>query len=557
MSTTAVQFITLASQVLLLLAFFLPLKAVILLGSEVVPHYFPAALKAWGREPLIISVSIAAVLCYLAHMLLEYLVLIFSRRGVELLLKRSDKMALFENQAQIAADAYSRYARGLAAGVFAGIALLALLFIYPELLAVIVVYSVATFLLTCILCSAREKWRESLIASISSFLNAAVAVGFLLAFFCMIADFLYSDHPVVFVAIISLLLIRQGLQRLANFVQTLFMLRSQHRRINALFFHSQPLIPDGALQRSTVAALLVSPGREEWIGQVLEKVVKVGGRQMDVSWHQMGGPGIYSFIVRCTSREGDQESSFLLKLYEGHVNSLAKRESLVLQHCAAAPSLPFLGTDEVQGLACNVFAWNIAGRVTADHLNPALLNFSEHLMAVEPPLELLRRFKRSHQFLEQRLNEGLFECLRIVASSHQELDLVECFMARLDSIKSGLANLPRQLIVPEMNPDTLMPSASGVVLCCHWGNWRMEPIGAGWPYLKHQKLREVFDSVLAMRKTASTVPASAAIVASLMAGLERLCNHKSYQAAFEQLPLILEHVAAWESSNTMVEAKYV
>lgn len=540
-STAAVQLTTLASQFVLLLAFFLPLKAVILLGAETVPGYFPELFKALGRDGLVVLVSVSAVVFYIVHMGLEFLVGRFAKRGAERLLKRNNKVALFENQDRVALDIYSRFARGLAAGVFSCLALLLLLVIYPTLFVVVVAISIALFFGLCCICAMSERCRLYLADNFSGFTNGAASVVFLLAFFCMIADFLMKEHPVIFIAVISLLLVRQGVQRLCQFAQTIFSLRTQYRRINALFFHSHPLISDAKPQEKALSAILESSERGVWIRKVISAVVGVVPDEFDIAWHQMGGVGIYSFLVTCRT-ERQEEVSYLVKIYEERVSTQAARESLILRDCPSLPALPFIGSEVVSGVTCNVFSWRNEARVQGRELGEVLLHFAEALMQMIPPAELSKQFKRSHPLLGQRLVDSYFDGLKFSATSEGDQQAITHFMARLGEIRAFLERLPCQLMLPDVSADTILLSSSGEVICGHWSNWRVEPLGAGWPHLKHEELPMVFERLRAKRCDLAEVDASSAAIASLLYSIERYCNNKNYQRAMELLPLVLSYL---------------
>ncbi|NER64022.1 hypothetical protein G3436_09105 [Pseudomonas sp. MAFF212427] len=66
--------LTIASQLLFLVSFLLPLKVILLLGRETIPGYFPDFMVAFGRERLIVVLSVASVLFYFSHLVFDKLV---------------------------------------------------------------------------------------------------------------------------------------------------------------------------------------------------------------------------------------------------------------------------------------------------------------------------------------------------------------------------------------------------------------------------------------------------------------------------------------------------
>jgi hypothetical protein len=83
---------TLVSQLALLLAFVLPLKVILLLGSEGIPRYFPEQFRAFDRESLILALSALALVLYVVHLFAERLIGVCVAGGSRKLLLRSRKM---------------------------------------------------------------------------------------------------------------------------------------------------------------------------------------------------------------------------------------------------------------------------------------------------------------------------------------------------------------------------------------------------------------------------------------------------------------------------------
>jgi len=138
--TIGVVVIALISQIAMLLASFLPLKVVILLGSEGIPHYLPSALHALGKDTLIGVLSLVTVAFYITHLAAEKLVTLVTERAVVVLLKSSHKLVLFERQDEVAGTAYQRFSRALAGGVFSIVAIVGLSWAYVDMALVIVGY---------------------------------------------------------------------------------------------------------------------------------------------------------------------------------------------------------------------------------------------------------------------------------------------------------------------------------------------------------------------------------------------------------------------------------
>ena len=143
--TLVIVLLTLIAQITSLLSFFMPLKIIILLGSEGMPRYLPPAFSQIDRNLLIAWLSAATVGFFLLSLLAHKLIDKSIDLGATKLLAKSQKMVLFENQQEFAGRAYQRYSTVLAAGVFISLVLAALGWFYASMAALILGYMFVVF----------------------------------------------------------------------------------------------------------------------------------------------------------------------------------------------------------------------------------------------------------------------------------------------------------------------------------------------------------------------------------------------------------------------------
>ncbi|MFP3408303.1 hypothetical protein SB757_27220, partial [Pseudomonas sp. SIMBA_065] len=103
------------------------------------------------------------------------------------------------------------------------------------------------------------------------------------------------------------------------------------------------------------------------------------------------------------------------------------------------------------------------------------------------------------------------------------------------------SKLPRQLIVLDLNTDSLLKKETGELSVIHWGNWLLEPAGTYWPLTAHSKLLECTQEVQGIRTDAQNLSSDGTILASYMFSFERHINRRDYQAALNLIPDILKH----------------
>lgn len=229
------------AQVLLITTHFLPIKIVILLGSDTVPAYLPAWLKAIDKVTLIIGLGLLTVVLYVFYLVAGFMASRYSRSGARALINRAGDPTLLKTQLPLAARAFSRFARGLSDGLFALTVFLALLYLYPSLLAVtLTYYALAAAMLICL--NNRNKRVHSLLSRQPvTVADTFHSTGFLVSFAFIVVDFLCLAPPPVFIALIALILIRQSFSRLKVLTQDILYLSTQAPNLNRMFLRVNPV----------------------------------------------------------------------------------------------------------------------------------------------------------------------------------------------------------------------------------------------------------------------------------------------------------------------------
>lgn len=426
--TSTIVLATLVAQISMVVAFFTPLKVIIMLGSDGTPRYFPPALAALDRDVLIAGLSAVAVAAYALHLLAEKVIQLAAEQGAQRLLRRSRKMVLFENQDEIATQSYKRYADVLAGGVFVGLALLALIWLYPGLAGLIAAYVVLVLaaVLAGIRLSARvQDWIES---NPTDWLPVVGASGFMLAFAYLVVDFLYGDPPGLIAAIIGLLLSRQAFMRLSVTVSGLMRLWQQRPRLDALFFHRKVFLPRRTQEKNSIWALLAPERRGDWVPGVLGElgVPVTADEKIAISWWHSNARGVP--MLRCERPGG---SVYLLKLFDRNRAGQAQHEATLLSHTVLGlPSPAWVGATQLSGFHCHVFQVTGLQAMTGGKARQRPRLLREGLLRIVPPPAIVSRYARSRPFLWQRLDDHLLANLRVAAEG-QGADLLEALRARL------------------------------------------------------------------------------------------------------------------------------
>ena len=534
--TISVQIIYILSQVLLLLAFFLPLKAIIIVSSGSIPSYFPGIIKAYSHNTVVIWLSASALLFFTAHLIFEFFATRVTANGARLLISKAKKISLFDNQDSIAINAYSRFTRGLADLLFFILAGLALCTFYPLIFILIATCSILFCAVISAICGLSTKLQKLVTTHYQEVLNSTSGFIFLVTFFGVIADFLYFTPPPAFTALISLLLVRQSLQRLVGFCVKLILLRQQHYQVSALFFHDRPLVIAPSQKTESIHALLSNEQRNLWIPEILQPLFQNTFSIESVKSFQLGYPDVHCYEIQCFS-DGITRS-FIVKLFDTSREYPASQERSLLTEFSEILSPNLLRSGQVRGCTYHIFESLNEQKMTGREYYTSSLSFHAALMCLTPPQVFLKKFERSKSYLESRLNREILKELALHAVSDEEQRNVNSLHERFDTIKEHLGQSPRQLISFDVTPDTLLVDDNKNLSCIHWGNWHLEPLGANWPINEHPKLAESLVRAEAIR-AGSNFSFEIAKLASFMYLFERFMNKRDYQSALNLVPEIL------------------
>jgi hypothetical protein len=548
--TASIVLLTLISQIAMLLASFLPLKVVILLGSEGVPRYIPASLAASGKDMLIVWFSVATVGFFVLHLVAEKVIGVLTQLGTERLLSRSQKMVLFENQDELAADAYLRFSRALAAGVFVALAAGGLLVFYPDMAGAVLTYAVAAAILLLARADLKKSFQERLEYRLPQTMGLVAGIGFFSSFAYLVVDFILLSPPGVIVAIVSLLLSRQMFNRLSGFVQDLARLESQHDKIDALFFHGKPLMPSSGREDRTIWPLLRADKRESWVADLLADSGVEVSEPLQPVWHQTGVRGVAGLRVVCGA------NCYLLKLYESNRTSLAHHEAMLLADAPdRLPALDLIGVTRVLSFQCLVFRLPTGDKPGSPRaVKRASDEVRGALMAVELEPGLLQRYQRSRALLWQRMDRAMLDRLRVAADTDQQRHQLDLFQAHLPRLKQHLRALPLSVMNPDMGAYGLwQPTEEAGPLLLNWGRWAIEPLGAGWGESPKQleMLGRAIKQAAAVRPGLADVPVVHAELASLAYALESRCARQQFVEALALLDRILERLDAPEDTSSL------
>lgn len=477
--TATIIIFTLSAQISLLAASFLPLKAIILIGSPGIPSYFPGYLKSFERESLFVGLCLTAVAFYALYMASEYLTKHLTLRGSENLVRNTSKLIVFDGQDDVARRAYSRFTRSLAALVFLILTLAALGVIYIELLLAVIAFWGGVALYAKLTHSAAAN-DLSTIESTLERVNSLGSIGFLAAFAYLAVDLLSSEPPALLPAIIGVLLTRQIMQRATQLIQDILLLKEQRLQISALFFSEHTLI-NNSTDRSTKFLNLFAADRvHEWASTILDNRDGQTYVQHSFTWHQTGVHDVFG-IESSSRRQTGEIDNYLLKVYNSNRVTLAVNEATLLSepNINSLPSLELIKVTLIDGYHCHLYRTGKLNKIPAVELGLYQKAAVKLLMQCVPPVELVEKFSRSRPFLWDRLSDETLHAFgKALAMTPQNMEFIN-FSRKIKIIRCHLKSLPVYINNSAMGADQLYLDVEDSIIVGHWGNWSIEPVGAG------------------------------------------------------------------------------
>jgi hypothetical protein len=534
--TLAIIFFSLIGNIAKIISFFLPLKIVILLGSDGIPRYFSSTLFKVDRDLLIIWFCAATVCFFLLGLLAKKLVNLTSNLVASKLLAKNQKITLFVSQKDLAISTYSHYSSVVASSIFVFLVLLAVFWFYSSLAILIIVYVFFIFVSFLILYQNSLKFRTYLDLNLSVTMSLVSNLGFFVVFIYVVANYLFFSPPGLIISIISIIACRQLFSQASCVVIGLNWLFQKKHMIDAMFFFNKILSPAISHDDKTIWPLLMSSVRKSWINTLLRDFAPGSKEIIDIYLYYLGTPNIGALCIK-----DKQGSVYLVKLYETNSNFLAEKEKALME--AKPKGLPagdLLASTNVGQFKAMLYQLPKGYPVPRKELISVQNELRKRLFEVKPPEDLISRYVRSFPLISKRLNASMLRRIAVVTSTAEEATQLNAFVARLPELEERLHELPLAFVNPRLdtyslwiNEVTLQP------IILQWKNWSLEPIGAAWPVsLKEDgekklsaKLQTAFTEAIKYRPELKKVSIKNSSLAAMAYALEKNCLQGNFHNA--------------------------
>lgn len=529
-------FLITSSQVLLFLAFLLPLKALILMGSDSLPSYIKDFGFIYDKEQLVIALSVFAFFLYLIHLGGEELIKKRIKYQAGLLTQRAKKVAIFADEADFASSSIYKIMRSYS---FLGFSAAGFIYLY------IFVNNLFYF---CMLLLVLEAIiivflnRGSKLKRVTEYDKALFAIGVIASFnfflsFCYLV-YLYMDNQVEssLLAVITILVLRQLYQRLSvSLGDVLAVFRGQNK-LEAIFFTHIPFIIEKKASKDSIDVAF------DVRDQVEKLLIENFEKKASLSYVDTCAISIPLFSIQ--TEENDMLG--FCRIFGKNTMQILKRELSLYGGYQAHPMLlkvqrELVGENESFLLLESDAFVKLSGARFEEEL--AELKFS--LQLYSPPADVVSMYQRTKKGFCSGVGKEAAKNIFIGCNNQNEFDLCNRFIDNLDILNKKIQTAPVFIYNPELVTDNLIVT-NGSKKLISWAGWEVLPIGASLPMsaLEKPEIDKMFSTLMDNRDDVKALHYEGFIISGLLWQINHLLSRERYRTAIKILcdnePLLID-----------------
>lgn|GEM_PF-6809318 len=483
-----------ASQLCKMAAFLIPLKALYLAGNSGVPSYVSSVTGAFGKLEVVVGLSLVSVGLYLLHLIID-----FVRGRIGLVAVKKLMLNSLEQQEGGSGQVLRAFEQSvvvLSSLVFSCILIFVLSLTVDWLTPLLVLYFAVMFYAYAIYYQHVADKREAIAKQAVFTVGVFSALGFLSGFALILTNVFRGNISSVLLAVLALVLLRLLMNQVVGGFKAAFALSKSHTHYSWLLSGGTPKkkrTADEELFFSLSSGLVSIPKVMQAAG--LSKAEKVSYK-----WLDSGVRGVAKLVVR-----PDASDEFLLKIYAKSLQSTSVKESVALEFLSIDTLAPkVLKEFCFEGHSIRVFEPASDLTITAAEVRNARSVFLSKLMSTKPKDSLLSLAKKIQKPVHRRID--LLEVVAFFDLGGSLNRSAADLSAQWSSVQQRLDHSPKQLVV-RVAAGTLGALRNELIVCNHWEQWSIEPVGAIWEGANiPSSMNELRETALRSRSDLSTVP---------------------------------------------------
>ena len=479
--TPVVVFAVLASKITYLLAFVLPLKVILLAGSDRVPRYFAFFIEEDKKIDWIIGLSAAAVLSYFLTLILDAISKKLTLQGGIAVAKRANSQAVLAKYQDTAQTYYSQITGIHAALMFGVLGSVLLFFIYPTLLEFLILLALFQLAITLIIFQWMTKLSDWVIASYKYYVGILASITFLAGFLFILWPYIddIATAPNIIISLISIIMLKLMVNALSTLVNNGMALTNAKEKVNALHFIAHKFKPVQSKAALTFHQIFSKPSRQALFRKQLNLA---DDEQLDVTWQDSQIRGINRLGVTITDKTG-QQRCMVAHIFSAKFKHLLDSEHyLFSRHSRDKLNAPkevcCFEQDKFTVQLCEVASLQ---RPTARQWRRQQWALLTQMWQNTPSKALLKEYWLSHKPFHEKIDETMLAKLHIAIENEADRQLLQTFIDQWPAIQQKIKQLPLYIHNHNFKYDNAIPTSQMEIQLQNWSHWGVLPIGAVLP----------------------------------------------------------------------------
>ncbi len=375
---------------------------------------------------------------------------------------------------------------------------------------------------------------------LSDYLKFLSSFTFLAAFLVILIPFLTGTGGNIFVAILSLVLLRRTLGFFVSVPKNATKLNKNQHEINALIFPEIQMVKLENKERLAVRDLFYKAARLKMVQDELHRIMPLRG-PIQVHWMDSTASGVYMFAITLEKEESGSKVCYQQQAFPQNSIRYFNNEDFLFRQIDRkgfhAPGL--IASFLHEPFACRIVEYGL-GKPVADRewrkVHDILL---EHYCAFRPPDNLMKAFQSSHLLLHQRLSEDFVSRVEVAVDTAEEENALNQFKECLINIRAFLKAMPLYIHNPEMQKNNVVQADDDRVYVMTWGRWTLEPVGSVLPLDRNnmERMLQLFNET--RKDTPVGLDASSLYFVFHCQKLEKELNRGAYKAALSTIHNLL------------------
>lgn len=473
------------NQFLTIIAFFLPLKVILLAGSQSVPYYFDFLITEETKD---LWVGILAALTFIAFLISKYvdsLTTRYSGRGAQELLDSANQVPISSNEEELSESTYHKLCETSAKLIFALIALIGGLLLFPPLFLTLLAILLLEFAVAAYATSraGSDYEHNRLHAYINTkpkdFLTLLQAINFFAVFIFLTLTFLVLDQVSFIIAIASIIISRQLFASIRLVVNNAIKLKRDRSYVDAILFPDSRL---GDPERSTAHDFRFAFSNDKRLGRLRQLDESLFASVSESVWVDSGTDKIAMFDLYGPGGIGNGERLYREYVYNSKTVRGVEQHDYLLREMDADDvlCLPRVASYEDAGFFGRVVDYRHVETIDRPTYKRFRRDLLTHYWNLPIPPQLIQSFTNARLQLHERVHETGFAQLALAADEPWAQESYQQLKESLDALCERISKLPLVLINNDLSLRNIVCKNGQEPRLVNWTSWALEPLGVGF-----------------------------------------------------------------------------